>query len=115
MSSASPRAPRISSIRGRPTCLGGKGNVVYIEGILGNPVEAERGHGFDLALKDYPGIKLVARRPGGWSRTTTAPAIADILTAHPDIDAISVSNDDSAIAVVSDSVMLSAAAAAAAP
>jgi ribose transport system substrate-binding protein len=81
--------------------LGGKGNVVYIEGILGNPVEAERGHGFDLALKDYPGIKLVARRPGGWSRTTTAPVIADILTAHPDIDAIIVSNDDSAIAVVS--------------
>src|ERR1700733_75721 len=81
--------------------LGGKGNVVYIEGILDNPVEAERGHGFDLALKDYPGIKLVARRPGGWSRTTTAPVIADILTAHPDIDAIIVSNDDSAIAVVS--------------
>ena len=81
--------------------LGGKGNVVYIEGILGNPVEAERGHGFDLALKDYPGIKLVARRPGGWSRTTTAPVIADILTAHSDIDAIIVSNDNSAIAVVS--------------
>jgi ribose transport system substrate-binding protein len=55
--------------------LGGKGNVVYIESILGNPVEAERGHGFDLALKDYPGIKLVARRPGGWSRTTTAPVM----------------------------------------
>ena len=81
--------------------LGGKGNVVYIEGILGNPVEAERGHGFDLALKEYPGINLVARRPGGWSRTTTAPVIADILTAHDDIDAIIVSNDDSAIAVVS--------------
>ncbi|MBN9023748.1 MAG: sugar ABC transporter substrate-binding protein [Rhizobiales bacterium] len=81
--------------------LGGKGNVVYIEGILGNPVEAERGHGFDLALAEYPGINLVARRPGGWSRTTTAPVIADILTAHDDIDAIIVSNDDSAIAVVS--------------
>lgn len=80
--------------------LGGKGKVVYIEGILGNPVETERGHGFDLALKDYPGIELVARRPGGWSRTTTAPAIADILTAHPDIDAVIVSNDDSAVAVV---------------
>ncbi len=50
--------------------LGGKGKVAYIEGILGNPVETERGHGFDLALKDYPGIQLVARRPGGWSRTT---------------------------------------------
>ena len=56
----------------------GKGNVVYIEG-----------------------IKLDARRPGGWSRTTTASVIADILTAHPDIDAVIVSNDDSAIAVVS--------------
>jgi ribose transport system substrate-binding protein len=47
------------------------------------------------------GIKLAARRPGGWSRTTTASVIADILTAHPDIDAVIVSNDDSAIAVVS--------------
>ena len=80
--------------------LGGKGKVVYIEGILGNPVETERGHGFDLALKNFPGMQLVARRPGGWSRTTTAPVIADILTAHPDIDAIIVSNDDSAVAVV---------------
>jgi ribose transport system substrate-binding protein len=80
--------------------LGGKGNVVYIEGILGNPVETERGHGFDLAMQDYPDMKLVARRPGGWSRTTTAPVIADILTAHSDIDAIIVSNDDSALAVV---------------
>src|ERR1700728_2564361 len=79
----------------------GKGNVVYIEGILGYPVEAERGHGFDLALKEYPGANLAARRPGGWSRTTTASVIADILTAHPDIDAVIVSNDDSAIAVVS--------------
>jgi hypothetical protein len=34
--------------------LGGKGKVVYIEGILGNPGEAERGHGFNLSLKDYP-------------------------------------------------------------
>lgn len=80
--------------------LGGKGKVVYIEGILGNPVETERGHGFDLAMKDYPGMELVARRPGGWSRTTTAPVINDILTANPDIDAIIVSNDDSAVAVV---------------
>src|ERR1700733_4061629 len=56
----------------------GKGNVVYIEG-----------------------IKLDARRPGGWSRTTTASVIADILTSHPDIDAVTVSNDDSAIAIVS--------------
>lgn len=80
--------------------LGGKGKVVYIEGILGNPVEAERGHGFDLALKSFPDIELVARRPGGWSRTTTAPVIADILTANPDVNAIIVSNDDSAVAVV---------------
>ena len=97
--------PRTSPRRG-PYSAGlrearGKGNVVYIEGILGNPVEAERGHGFDLALKEYPGIKLAARRPGGWSRTTTASVIADILTSHPDIDAVTVSNDDSAIAVVS--------------
>ena len=97
--------PNVTATRARSAQvfekLGGKGNVVYIEGILGNPVEAERGHGFDLALKDYPGMKLVARRPGGWSRTTTAPVIADILTAHTDIDAVIVSNDDSAIAVVS--------------
>lgn len=96
--------PNVTATRARSAQvfekLGGKGNVVYVEGILGNPVEAERGHGFDLALKDYPGIKLVARRPGGWSRTTTAPVIADILTAHPDVDAVIVSNDDSAIAVV---------------
>ena len=97
--------PNVTATRARSAQvfekLGGKGKVAYIEGILGNPVETERGRGFDLALKDYPGIRLVARRPGGWSRTTTAPVIADILIAHPDLDAIIVSNDDSAIAVVS--------------
>jgi ribose transport system substrate-binding protein len=96
--------PNVTATRARSAQvfkkLGGKGKVVYIEGILGNPVEVERGHGFDLALKDFPDIELVARRPGGWSRTTTAPVIADILTANPDVDAIIVSNDDSAVAVV---------------
>ena len=74
--------PNVTATRARSAQvfkkLGGKGKVVYIEGILGNPVEVERGHGFDLALKDFPDIELVARRPGGWSRTTTAPVIATL-------------------------------------
>lgn len=81
--------------------LGGKGNILYIQGILGNSIESERTRGVELALKQFPGIKVLARRPGDWSRTTTRPVISDLLTAHPDVDAVICSNDDEAIAVVS--------------
>jgi len=41
--------------------LGGKGNVVILEGIKGSNTGDERKRGFDEAAKQYPGIKVLAR------------------------------------------------------
>lgn len=80
--------------------LGGHGNFIHISGVPGNSSSEERDQGVNLALGDNPGITLLARQPGQYSRGGTAPVIENLLTAHPNVDAIFAQNDDSAIAVV---------------
>ena len=49
--------------------MGGKGNIVALQGILDNPPAKERFEGLKKALKEYPGIKLLAHQTGEWDRT----------------------------------------------
>jgi ribose transport system substrate-binding protein len=80
--------------------MGGSGELIHITGIPGNSVDITRTVGVDNALKDYPGIKLVARQPGQFDRGHTTSVIEALLTAHPDVKGIFCQNDDSAIAVI---------------
>src|SRR5580698_11354761 len=43
--------------------LGGKGNLVELVGIPGSSAARERGAGFEAAIADKPGVKLVAKQP----------------------------------------------------
>ena len=80
--------------------IGGKGKIINLSGIPGNPTATGRIAGCDAALKKFPGIQMVARQNGGENRVTAAPIIEGLLTAHPDVKAIVCHNDDSAIAVL---------------
>jgi ribose transport system substrate-binding protein len=80
--------------------IGGKGKVINLNGIPGNMSNDERTLGVDLALKEFPDIKMVARQNGTENRTGAQPIIENLLTAHPDVDAVVCHNDDSAIAVL---------------
>ena len=80
--------------------MGGKGNFVHIEGVRGLSHDTERTLGVDAMLKEYPGIKLVARQPGNYNRADAQAVMENILNAHPDVDGVFVQNDDGALGVL---------------
>ena len=80
--------------------IGGKGEVLHITGIPGNTTATERELGVQKALDEFSDVEVVGRESGGENRVATQPVIEDLLTAHPDVEAVICHNDDSAIAVI---------------
>lgn len=80
--------------------MGGKGNILHISGVAGHLASVARDVGLQRALKKFPGIKVLDRQYGGFSRTVAAPVVQSMLTSHPNVDAIVCQNDDSAIGVL---------------
>jgi len=77
--------------------LGGKGNVVEMQGIDGAPANTERQNGFEQALKEFPGIKIVANTYTNWSQAPAEEQIRDLLNSGTKIDGIWTSGIDSTI------------------
>ena len=62
--------------------LGGQGTVYYMRGLAGHPADSDRDKGFKLALKDYPGIKLLPNANGvatGWDPATATKLMNEFL------------------------------------
>jgi len=73
--------------------LGGQpAKVGVIEGLPGYH-STERVGGFLDAVKDKPGIEIVASIPGGWNVEGGNTAGMDLLQAHPEINAVFAAND----------------------
>jgi ribose transport system substrate-binding protein len=73
--------------------LGGKpAKVGIIEGLPGYH-STERVGGFLEAIKDKPGIEVVASIPGGWNTEGGNTAGMDLLQAHPEINVVFAAND----------------------
>ncbi|MBP0589467.1 sugar ABC transporter substrate-binding protein [Paraburkholderia sp. LEh10] len=77
--------------------MGGKGNVVHLTGYPGSSPDVARNDGFDRALKESPGIKLVASQQGNWNQVDSRKVMEDIIVAHPKIDGVFAQNDSEAI------------------
>jgi ribose transport system substrate-binding protein len=81
--------------------LGGKGNVVNLQGNMATQPGQERSKGcveaFDAAA---PGIKVVATQAAAWDRVTAERVMTDILTANPSVDGVFGANDEEALGVV---------------
>ncbi len=77
--------------------LGGKGKVAVLEGVPGNMANVQRKQGLSDAFKDSPGIKVVGIWAANYARDQGLKKTEDILTAHPDVDAIAAINDDMAL------------------
>ena len=60
--------------------LEGKGNIVEICGLKASSPAIERDRGFMDALKDYSGIKVIARKHGDWVKESGVIAMDSILT-----------------------------------
>ena len=68
--------------------IGGKGNIVCINGIAGTANDEQRSTGCEDALKDYPDIKILTEVYADWDYATAKAAMQDIMAAYSCIDGI---------------------------
>jgi len=66
--------------------LGGKGNIVEIEGFPGHPANVARMSGVDEVLKNYPGIKVLGKDTGKWDEATGQQVMSNFLASFPNMD-----------------------------
>ncbi|MBA3945886.1 MAG: substrate-binding domain-containing protein [Herpetosiphonaceae bacterium] len=66
--------------------LGGKGNIVEIEGFPGHPANAARMSGVAEVLAQYPGIKVLGKDSGKWDEATGQQVMSNFLASFPNMD-----------------------------
>jgi len=77
--------------------LGGKGNIVELEGIPGTSAARDRGKGFHEAVDGKSGVKVVASQPADFNRAKGLNVMENILQSHKDIQAVFAHNDEMAL------------------
>ena len=77
--------------------LKGNGKIIQIMGPAGSDWTKARLIGFDKAMQENPGIKVVGSADGGYLRDKGLAAAQDLLTRNPDINAIYGENEDMAL------------------
>ena len=80
--------------------LGGKGNVVIIEGVKGSLSNQDRTRGLTDAVKAYPGVKLLATQPGNFQRLNALQVMENMMQSFPQIDGVMAANDAMAIGAI---------------
>src|SRR6266496_3699867 len=79
---------------------GGKARVAILEGIPGHETGDSRLKGFRDAVKDAPGIRIVASQTANWERDQGFTVFQNLLQAHRDLDAVFACNDMMALGAV---------------
>ena len=72
---------------------GAKARVAVLEGIPGHETGDSRVRGFREAIKNSPGIKIVASQPANWERDQGFTVFQNMLQANPDLDTVFACND----------------------
>ena len=76
--------------------LGGKGNIVELEGIAGSSAARDRGQGFEQGIKGS-GLKVVSKQAADFDRTKGLSVMENILQGNQDIKAVFAQNDEMAL------------------
>jgi ribose transport system substrate-binding protein len=80
--------------------LGGKGNVVIIEGVKGASTNQDRMRGFKKALEENPNVKLLASQTGNYQRNQALQVMENLMQTFPQIDGVLAANDAMATGVI---------------
>lgn len=73
--------------------LGGKGNLVVLEGVKGALTNINRVRGFNDAISEAPGVKLLASQPANYQRLQALQVMENLLQSYPSIDGVLAAND----------------------
>ena len=78
--------------------IGGKGNVVIIQGPIGQSAQIDRLKGNQDVLQKHPEVKVLESKTANWSRAEALSLMEDWLTAHPNqIQGVIGQNDEMAL------------------
>ena len=83
------------------THMGGQGKVIMITGFPGGTPDTLRTAAAKKVIDEHPGVTLLGQLPGKWNRVDGRRAAEDLMTAHPDFDAVIALNDEMAIGALS--------------
>lgn len=76
--------------------LGDGARIIELAGIAGTSAARERGEGFDQAAKAHH-FNILASQPADFDRTKGLNVMQNLLTAHPDVQAVFAQNDEMAL------------------
>jgi len=77
------------------TKLGGKGNLVVLQGPLGQSGELDRTKGIQNVLAKYPGMKILAKDTANWKRDEAVNKMKNWISSFgPKINGVVAENDD---------------------
>ncbi|HEY0854677.1 MAG TPA: substrate-binding domain-containing protein [Devosia sp.] len=68
--------------------LGGKGNVVTINGVAGHPANEMRAAGCNEALAAHPDIKIVNAANANWDQAQGQQTMQNLLATYPDLNGV---------------------------
>ncbi len=77
--------------------LGGKGNIVVIEGVMGIDAQIQRMEGYNEVLAKYPEIKIVAQNTAAWQRDQALDLVENWLQSGKQFDVVLAQNDNMAM------------------
>lgn len=81
--------------------IGGKGNIVILEGPIGSSAQAQRHEGNHNILEKYPDVKVLAEKTANWSRTEALALTENWLqTFKGQINAVVAHNDEMALGAI---------------
>jgi len=80
--------------------LNGKGNFIILEGVKGALTNTDRVRGFNDALKENPGAKVLASQPANYQRLQALQVMENLLQSHPQIDGVLAANDAMAMGAI---------------
>lgn len=81
--------------------LGGKGNIVILQGPLGSSPELDRTAGIESVLANYPDIKVLAKDTANWSRDEAVNKVKNWISSFGDeLNGIVAENDDMALGAI---------------
>jgi len=80
--------------------LGGKGNVVIIEGVKGSLSNQDRTRGLTDVTKSYPNVRLLTTQAGNFQRLNALQVMENLMQSFPQIDGVMAANDAMAIGAI---------------
>jgi ribose transport system substrate-binding protein len=80
--------------------MGGKGNVVILEGVKGSTTSDERVRGFHKALEEFPNVRLLASQPANYQRLQALQVMENLIQSNPKIDGVLAAADVMAMGAI---------------